>query len=74
MTLGNFAHELADLRAHQEREAGIVCAQVALRKQGEVFCVGCGEEIDPDRRRAMPSADRCLECQQRVERYRRGRT
>ncbi|KQZ87275.1 molecular chaperone DnaK [Mesorhizobium sp. Root157] len=74
MKLGNFAHELADLRAHQEREAGIASARIALRRQGEIDCRSCGEEIDPARRRALPSADRCLDCQQRLERYRRRRT
>lgn len=69
--LGNFAHELADLRAEQEREAGIRAARDALAAPGSPVCVGCGEEIEAERRAAMPSAKRCLQCQQRIERYRR---
>lgn len=69
--LGNFAHELADLRAEQEREAGIQAARKALATQGSRVCVGCGEEIEAERRAALPSAKRCLQCQQRLERFRR---
>lgn len=67
MKVGNFAFELADLRAAQERDAGIAAAQAALRKLGSPVCVGCGEEIEPERRKAMPSARRCLDCQRRIE-------
>lgn len=68
MKLGNFAFELADKRAAQERDAGIEAAQAELRKLGTPSCVGCGEEIEPERRRALPSARRCHECQERLER------
>lgn len=34
----------------------------------EPNCLGCGEEIDEERRRANPKARRCLECQSAVER------
>jgi len=71
LKLGNFAYELADLRAEQERETGIRAARAALAKAGSPTCIGCGEEIDPGRRAALPSAKRCLSCQQRLERYRR---
>lgn len=71
MRLGNFAMELADLRAEQEREAGIKAAQSQLKGQGSLLCRGCGNEIDPERRSAMPSADRCIDCKKRLERFRR---
>ena len=71
MKLGNFAMELADLRAEQERDAGVARATAALRAVGELVCVGCKEEIEPARRLAYPAARRCIECQTRIERRRR---
>ncbi|WP_244431187.1 TraR/DksA C4-type zinc finger protein [Mesorhizobium hungaricum] len=71
--LGNFAFELADLRTEQERETGIRAAQAALAGHGSSTCVVCHEEIEPERRQALPSAKRCLACQQRLERFKRRR-
>lgn len=73
MKLGNFAYELADLRTEQERETGIRAAQAALAGQGSPICVVCKEEIEAERRQALPSAERCLACQQRLERFQRRR-
>lgn len=75
MTIGNFAHELAALRAEQERDAGIKAARAPLSEAGSAVCISCGEDIDEERRAAMPSARRCIDCQTRIERYRarRGR-
>ncbi|MBN9232754.1 MULTISPECIES: TraR/DksA C4-type zinc finger protein [Phyllobacteriaceae] len=73
MKLGNFAFELADLRTEQERETGIRAAQAALAGHGSSTCVVCHEEIEPERRQALPSAKRCLACQQRLERFKRRR-
>ncbi|MGO1161719.1 TraR/DksA C4-type zinc finger protein [Brucella sp. C7-11G] len=64
----NAALELADLRAEQERERGIKAAQQALLQEGREDCVACGAEIEPERREAMPSARRCVECQTLFER------
>ncbi len=68
MKLGNFAFELADLRAEQERQAGIDRASKAVREVGAIDCVRCGDPIDKERRQAMPSARRCIDCQLGVER------
>ncbi|MGO4558308.1 TraR/DksA C4-type zinc finger protein [Mesorhizobium sp. 2RAF21] len=73
MKLGNFAFELADLRTEQERATGIRAAQAALAGQGSPICLACEEEIEPERRLALPSAKRCLACQQRLERFKRRR-
>lgn len=73
MKLGNFAFELADLRTEQERETGIRAAQAALACQGSPICLVCMEEIEIERRQALPSAKRCLACQQRLERFKRRR-
>lgn len=70
MSMGNFDFELADLRAEQEREAGIRRAQEALEGAGTSLCIDCEWPIDQARKAAMPSADRCLGCAQRRERFR----
>jgi DnaK suppressor protein len=33
------------------------------------LCVDCGEQIDPARLRAWPTAMRCLDCQDRFEKF-----
>jgi len=70
MKLGNAAFELADMRAEQEREAGISRARSSLVRSGASECSDCGDPIDVSRRIAMPSADTCLDCQRRRERLR----
>ena len=65
---GNKGHDLADLRAEQERDAGIAAASAALMCSGSDVCVRCGEEIEPERLEAMPSARRCVDCQNIIER------
>lgn len=67
MNIGNFAHELAQLRTEQEREAEIRRARVALQAEGSEFCEVCGQPIGAARRRAMPSATRCITCQEIAE-------
>ncbi|PRA87937.1 molecular chaperone DnaK [Ochrobactrum sp. MYb29] len=69
MKIGNFAHELADMRAEQEREAGIAAARNQLKQTGTFDCIRCGEEIETERRAAMPSARRCLDCQTGLEQW-----
>lgn len=71
MKIGNFAMELADYRAEQEREAGIRRAREAINGAGAIMCIDCPDEIEPARRRACPSAERCSTCQTRFERNRR---
>lgn len=67
MKIGNFAHELADWRAAQERAAGIARASAAVKEQGAETCADCGETIEAERRRAAPFATRCITCQQIFE-------
>lgn len=69
MKIGDFVHELADIYAEQERQAGIAAARKPLMQTGAFNCVRCGEEISNERRSAMPSARRCLDCQKGVERW-----
>lgn len=53
--------DLAEIRADQEREAGIAAARSAIGGRGRPFC-DCGEAIS-DYRREQFGAVRCLECQ-----------
>jgi len=40
--------------------------------QGSEYCVDCGDDIEPARRKAVPKATRCIDCQTKHERtYRR---
>jgi RNA polymerase-binding transcription factor DksA len=74
VSLQNRDYDLADMRAEEERAVGILRAQEAVRRQGEIFCKGCKSEIDPERRAALPSADRCIDCAKRRERSKRRRS
>ncbi len=55
------------------RAAGIARTAEALAEPGSAECAGCGDEIEPARRAALPSARRCISCQGRVERRDRTR-
>ncbi len=41
------------------------------RKSVSVECIDCGEDIEPKRREALPSAVRCISCQDAWEIYTR---
>lgn len=51
-----------------ERTEGVRRVRATLTETGSDDCGGCGEQIEPARRAALPSARRCVECQGRVER------
>lgn len=55
------------------RSEGVRRVTAELATIGEAECRRCGEEIEPARRAAMPSATRCIVCQGRVERRERAR-
>ena len=67
MNLSNAAFDLAELRSEQEREAAIAVASLALNATGSLACVGCESEISTERRQALPSAIRCMNCQMLFE-------
>lgn len=50
-----------------ERAEGIRAASAALATPGSASCVTCGNPISEARRRALPAATRCLNCQERAE-------
>ncbi len=61
----DFDREVGEMRVEQERRRASMPprrAEEARREQCE-----CGATISPARRRVYPSATRCLECQEIVE-------
>ncbi len=68
---GNAAFEQADMRAEQEREAGIAAASLSLRSVGTIQCEDCSNDIPRERRLAIPSATRCIRCQTKHEQKQR---
>lgn len=79
MTAGNAAIDLAERRVEQECAAGVRRIQAAIRGQLEPtqvtaspFCE-CGERIPDARRRAVPKATRCFDCETFIERQNRRR-
>lgn len=51
-----------------ERDRTVARIRQSLDEAGEVDCVDCGEPIDIARRMALPSARRCITCQEARER------
>jgi phage/conjugal plasmid C-4 type zinc finger TraR family protein len=65
---GNALFDLAEIRAEEEREAQIRRAAASLKQAGNTECEDCGGEIAETRRRVLPSARRCIHCQEHFER------
>lgn len=65
----------ADIAQEYERlltEESIERAKASLAPpSGITECEGCGDEIEAERRRVLPSARRCIECERRRERFKR---
>ena len=71
MQFDNLSYEMADLRAEQERQAGVAKARAALKGwSGRIVC-DCGDEISEARRRAAPFSDKCIDCAKNGEMKRR---
>lgn len=71
MKASNADIERAERRVENERDAGIRRARQALRGMGTIHCVDCEEPIERERLEALPSAERCIDCQMQAERRRR---
>lgn len=59
--------ERAFIRVQAENEAAIMTARSALAHAGSRICLDCGCDIEAERRAALPSAKRCIECQTFME-------
>lgn len=68
MNFGNSLFDAAEIVAEQERQAGIDAARLDLKTMGSPECEDCPQLISRERRLAMPSAIRCVDCQARFER------
>lgn len=59
--------DIAQQREEQHRAAA-VRAIAPVGGAGCEDCIGCGDPIPAKRRRALPSATRCIDCQHLFER------
>lgn len=59
-------YELAAKLAEAERAAALETVRARMQSTGSVdgTCEDCGEAISVERLAAMPSASRCIECQE----------
>lgn len=60
--------EAAEAAVSAESDSAIARIREQLAGAGEDDCTGCGQPIPKERRRAMPSAERCVRCQIQFER------
>ena len=65
--------QLDEAQALEQRERDDCIARATGRTKGPgaEHCAVCGEPIDEARRKAMPSATRCVDCQESRERWAR---
>lgn len=63
----DFAEE-GEARSAHTAAVAIAAVRDRLRQAGRIDCVDCGAAIPPERRLALPSACRCVDCQERAER------
>lgn len=60
--------EAAAEMVDRERDDEIARIQAGLAEEGEDFCIECDDPIEPARKAALPSAERCIPCQKQYER------
>ena len=60
--------EAVEEMVQREADDEIARIKATLAEEGEDICVDCDDPIDPRRREALPSADRCIHCQTVYER------
>lgn len=65
-------YELASVTEQANRDEGLYQARAALKAKGCAECVECGEDIPAARRAALPSATRCIDCQEQHEKEKNG--
>lgn len=68
MNVGERAVEIAERNVELERDRRVAGIRAALDEEGNELCASCGEEIGEARRKALPSATRCIGCQAAFER------
>lgn len=66
-----YADELDMAQAHTEREIQLRIDAIQRHANaglGRRFCIDCGGTIPESRRRHVPNAKRCADCQEEMER------
>jgi len=53
----------ADIEIEREKQRELNRIAQSLEESGIIDCIDCGDEIPEDRREAMPSAKRCMDCE-----------
>jgi phage/conjugal plasmid C-4 type zinc finger TraR family protein len=64
--------EAAEANVSRECESAIARIRAHLAEEGEDVCIDCDEPIGAARKAALPSAERCIDCQNLFERMLRG--
>lgn len=59
--------EQASAIEQAERDSALSAISNTLTRPGQPYCDECGDAIAPDRRKANPSAIRCIHCQRAFE-------
>ena len=62
--------DMAQDRTEKEMEYRMATIWRPMGKSSAHFCMDCDERIDERRRAAYPGCQRCVECQEEVERGR----
>jgi len=60
--------EAACQMVDRERDDEIARIRAELTEEGEDFCIECDDPIGEARKAALPSAERCIHCQEQYER------
>lgn len=60
--------EAACAMVDRERDDEVARIRAELAEEGEDFCIDCDDPISPARKAALPSAERCIHCQEQYER------
>lgn len=70
MDIGERGLERAEAFEQLSEDAAVARIRNNLVGLGEEFCLSCGERIEEARRAALPSAKRCIVCQEKLEKGR----
>lgn len=60
--------EAAAQMVDRERDDKVASIRAGLAEEGEDFCIDCDDRIGAARKAALPSAERCIHCQEQFER------
>ena len=69
---GERAIEAAEAAVSLETARAVANISAGLATIGSDECADCGDDIPAARRKALPSARRCVGCQSQIEREARG--